>query len=700
MEEINGKNKRKSMELEKLDEADLKSFSTANNLFDFTIFECKHDVPLSSGDLKLEDVVGPASLDNLKRREFVIHLKDVRKHASDIDMLLEDLYGEKTLKSIQMASGATIAIASYPEGRHYYLTRLELWGTDDQVNAAEWLIVNKTAKWYPESCVPKILMQAPFDTAEVYVPLVHVVSYMSVNDMSLGWNERAKIMEAQSGAWIKVGLVGVPGDEYRFMNVLKIFGSRLQIYRVLVMVHKAILEPYIRVQSKDQESATLEDENKQHYEAYVPLGQVSDSLLGKSFDKVKEVEARSGARIEVDQVVAANYALLDASFGKVNEELEALSGAQIEVDLGEGYLRMIRLKIHGGDAQIYQVLIMIHKAILEPYIPEDQEYAKQEEDKPHHFLTEKCTPRFCFTSLDEEDLKSFPANSNISASRRCYYLSLEGDLRFEDVVGPTSLDNMCRREFVVRLGDVQSDEEIKCIQKASAATIAIISSPEGRLYDQARLELWGTNDQVRYAELLIIKATTEWYLNSRSPTVLMQAPFGNTEVYLPLRLASLLLGYEKIVNIEAQSGAWIRMDSVEVPTLMKRFRIFGSPAQIYRALIMVQKAELELYVPKKTKDQESATFEDENQRHEHEVYVPLGQVSDSLLGANYDKVKEMEKQSGAKIEVHQLEDPGEGYLRMIRLKILGKRAEICQVLTAVHKATLEPYIDEDQVAVC
>ncbi|KAI3804967.1 hypothetical protein L1987_26891 [Smallanthus sonchifolius] len=297
-------------------------------------------------------------------------------------------------------------------------------------------------------------------------------------------------------------------------------------------------------------------------------------------------------------------------------------------------------------------------------------------------------------TLEEADLKSFPANSNISAGGRCYFLRLEGDLRFEDVVGPASLDNLTRREFVIRLSDIDillahQDEKIKSIQKASRATIALISYPEGRPHSQARLELWGTDDQVKNAELLIVKEITKMYLKSRVPTILMQAPFGSTEVYVHF---TQVMESHHVYDMEARSGAWIGIELLEVPRLMKRITIFGNRAQIYQALIMVHKAALEPYMPVEIDDQKSAKWEEQH----NEVYVPSGQVSDSLLGASFDKVKEMEAHSGAQIEVDPLDDLGEGHLRMIRLKISGSSAQIYQVLSMVHKAVLEPYIPEDQ----
>ncbi|KAI3755552.1 hypothetical protein L1987_55355 [Smallanthus sonchifolius] len=197
--------------------------------------------------------------------------------------------------------------------------------------------------------------------------------------------------------------------------------------------------------------------------------------------------------------------------------------------------------------------------------------------------------------MEEADLKSFSTNS---------------DLRFEDVVGSACLDNLTRREFVVRLRDVMESHHV---------------------YD-----------------------------------------------------------------MEVRSDAWMGIEFLEIPRLMKRIKIFGIRAQIYRALIMVHKVALEPYIPVETDDKKYAKLEEQH----NEVYVPSGQVvSDSLLGASFNKVKEMEAHSGAQIEVDPLVDLGEGHLRMIRLKIFGSRAQIYQVLTMVHKAVLEPYILEDQESI-
>ncbi|KAK9077322.1 hypothetical protein SSX86_005659 [Deinandra increscens subsp. villosa] len=212
--------------------------------------------------------------------------------------------------------------------------------------------------------------------------------------------------------------------------------------------------------------------------------------------------------------------------------------------------------------------------------------------------------------------------SNIKAKDQCYFLKLEGNLKYEDVVGPDSLDNVTRREFLVRLKDIHDflDEKvdrIKRIQEDSGATIAIVSSPEVKLFAQAHLELWGTLDQVKTAELLIVDAMTKSFQQkhheSVGPTMLMQTPVCRNEAYVPLKQATALLGKdnENVMEMEARSGAWIQVDKLVAPSKgclwMKRLKIFGSRAQIYRVMVMVKEAVLEPYKPDR---QESTNVED------------------------------------------------------------------------------------------
>ncbi|KAK1431208.1 hypothetical protein QVD17_14506 [Tagetes erecta] len=221
---------------------------------------------------------------------------------------------------------------------------------------------------------------------------------------------------------------------------------------------------------------------------------------------------------------------------------------------------------------------------------------------------------------------------------RCIVLKLEGfdsddfvdnssisDLRFEDVVGPKSLDNVTRMQFLVRYKDIpnflgEEDETLKRIQMVSGATIGIVSNAEVRVHHQAHLELWGTVDHVKIAELLIVDAITEMYGKSFVPTALMPPTICRNEVYIPLlQVASHLLGMsdENIVKIEARSGAWVQADPVELPPSgkpwMRRIHVYGSDQQITKVMIMINKVvSVEPYI---SEEPESSKLEDENKQH-------------------------------------------------------------------------------------
>ncbi|KAK1426432.1 hypothetical protein QVD17_15104 [Tagetes erecta] len=122
--------------------------------------------------------------------------------------------------------------------------------------------------------------------------------------------------------------------------------------------------------------------------------------------------------------------------------------------------------------------------------------------------------------------------TDVKADDQCYFLKLEGNLKSEDVVGPHSLDNVTRKEFLIS---------------------------ELKFYLHAHMELWGSADQVEIAELTIVREISKIYKFKTCP-------------FLDANL--------EVLKLEVESGAWILVDPLEIPTprhiTMRRLPIFGN----------------------------------------------------------------------------------------------------------------------------
>ncbi|KAK1431203.1 hypothetical protein QVD17_14498 [Tagetes erecta] len=260
---------------------------------------------------------------------------------------------------------------------------------------------------------------------------------------------------------------------------------------------------------------------------------------------------------------------------------------------------------------------------------------------------------------------------------------------YEDVVGPDSKDDLIRKEFVVRFGRVH--KRLQRIHKTSGATIAIVSYPKGMLHFQARLELWGASDQVKTAELLIVKEAAKGYPKWCVRTILMQAPVFHTEVYIPIgivRIDLLGVGFLKLKELEAQTRAWIEVDTHDDGPINRllwttRLRVFGNRMSIYRALSRIHRAILKPYAGVETDMVEG------EKKQQRDIFVSFEEATDSL----FNNIEDLEALSGARIE-----DVGERYLSVRVVKIFGTREEIFQALKLVYDAQLKPYVPEDPEA--
>ncbi|PWA93150.1 hypothetical protein CTI12_AA074390 [Artemisia annua] len=138
------------------------------------------------------------------------------------------------------------------------------------------------------------------------------------------------------------------------------------------------------------------------------------------------------------------------------------------------------------------------------------------------------------------------------------------------------------------------DGSIMSIYSASGATIGILTDTPARLHRHAYLELLGTVDQVKIAELLITEAITEKYDASSIPTAMMPLDICQKAMnrpFLKVVVFPLEIDGTNHARIEAESGAWLELDASVPPmddqTWERTVNIYGTEQQVKNAMDMI-----------------------------------------------------------------------------------------------------------------
>ncbi|GJY35451.1 far upstream element-binding protein [Tanacetum coccineum] len=175
-----------------------------------------------------------------------------------------------------------------------------------------------------------------------------------------------------------------------------------------------------------------------------------------------------------------------------------------------------------------------------------------------------------------------------------HYLKIIG----QHAVGPSSVEGVTRELSRVRSKDVHNilgnqDVRLKRIYSASGATIGIFTDTQARFHRHVYLELLGTVDQVKIAELLVTDAITENYDASSVPTAIMPLDICHKAMNMPFLKVVSLLGMDgtNLARIEAESGTWIELDT-SVPPMdgqawERTVSIYGSEQQVKNAIEMI-----------------------------------------------------------------------------------------------------------------
>ncbi|PWA94468.1 hypothetical protein CTI12_AA019600 [Artemisia annua] len=175
-----------------------------------------------------------------------------------------------------------------------------------------------------------------------------------------------------------------------------------------------------------------------------------------------------------------------------------------------------------------------------------------------------------------------------------HYIKIIGQLP----VGPNSVEGVTRELVRIRAKDVQKilgnqDGMLMSIHSVSGATIGIFTDATARFHCHAYLELLGTADQIKIAELLVTDAITEIYDASSVPTAIMPLDICHKSMNIPfLKVFPLLgIGDTNLTRIEAESGTWLEVDETAPPVDGKEWestvKIYGSKQQVKNAMEMI-----------------------------------------------------------------------------------------------------------------
>ncbi|PWA93153.1 Far upstream element-binding protein [Artemisia annua] len=177
-------------------------------------------------------------------------------------------------------------------------------------------------------------------------------------------------------------------------------------------------------------------------------------------------------------------------------------------------------------------------------------------------------------------------------------MSLYAEYLCQHAVGPSSVEGVTRELSRIRSKDVpyilgNQDGRLTSIYNASGATIGIFTDTPARFHHHAYLELLGTVDQVKIAELLITDAITEKYGAPFVPTAIMPLDICHKDMNMPFLKVVNLLGIDgtNLARIEAESGTWLELDTsmppVDGQAWERTVSIYGSEQQVKNAMEMI-----------------------------------------------------------------------------------------------------------------
>ncbi|CAH1424044.1 unnamed protein product [Lactuca virosa] len=145
------------------------------------------------------------------------------------------------------------------------------------------------------------------------------------------------------------------------------------------------------------------------------------------------------------------------------------------------------------------------------------------------------------------------------------------------------------KEFNRILG--KRDARIINIQSVSGATIGLLSDTSSKIRRQLYLELLGTADQIKTAELLITDVITEGYEKPFFPRALMPANIYHYRrpIFVTQVVAFLGFNNSNVLKMESESNTWIEVDTYppEGLLMMRMVNMYGQRLDVANAIMMI-----------------------------------------------------------------------------------------------------------------
>ncbi|CAH1439700.1 unnamed protein product [Lactuca virosa] len=190
------------------------------------------------------------------------------------------------------------------------------------------------------------------------------------------------------------------------------------------------------------------------------------------------------------------------------------------------------------------------------------------------------------------------------------------------------------------------DERIINIQSVSGATIGILSDTAAKIHRHLYLELLGTADEIKIAELLITDVITEGYERPFVPRALMPTHICHHATPILLTQVVPFLGFNEsnLLKMESESNTWIEVDTYppDEGRIMERMvNIYGQGLDVTKAIMIIDswvsefetkfRVKSELVVEEVESDEESEKMEeDEKQKDVEEDYFVMEEGDDEV----------------------------------------------------------------------
>ncbi|KAL4581057.1 hypothetical protein LXL04_017265 [Taraxacum kok-saghyz] len=170
-------------------------------------------------------------------------------------------------------------------------------------------------------------------------------------------------------------------------------------------------------------------------------------------------------------------------------------------------------------------------------------------------------------------------------------------LRENEAVESDSPESLMKIQFRFRSREMnkilgKDDERVTNIHTVSGATIGILSNTAANIHRQLYLELLGTADQVKIAEILISDAITDDYERPYIPKPLMPINICHHSITVLLSQVAALLGHNNttLLQMESESGTWIEVNTYhpDVNVSERVVNIYGEGLDVSKAILMIK----------------------------------------------------------------------------------------------------------------